>query len=94
MGSAGSDEGQFYGQVEALVFPTFDARRQQAEIVHRDGNASIMELEAADEGSEDRLVLEQCELHANADPGTFREGAEAAPAAAHLVCRGDSMISR
>ena len=53
-----------------------------------------MKLEAADEGSEDRLVLEQREFHPNADPGTFREGAEAAPAAAHLVCRGDSMFSR
>ena len=94
MGSTGSDEGQLYGQVEAIVFPTFDARRQQGKTAHGDGNASIMEPEAADECSEDRLVLEQRELNANAEPGTFREGEEAAPAATHLVCRGDSMLSR
>ena len=72
--SNGSDEGQLDGQVVALVFPTFDARRQHVEIAHGDGISSIVEPEAADKGSEDRLVLEQCELHANADPGTFREG--------------------
>ena len=88
MGSTGSDEGQFYGQVDTLVFPTFDARRQHVEVTHGDGNASIMELEAADEGGEDRLVLEQSALHANADPGAFREGEEAAPAAAHVVHGG------
>ena len=54
----GSDEGQFYGQVVALVFPTFDARRQHIEITYGKDNSSIIELEAADEGSEDRLVLE------------------------------------
>ena len=59
-----------------------------------DGGASIMELEAADEGSDDRLVLEQRELHADADPGTFREGEEAAPAAAHLVCRWEPELAR
>ena len=76
------------------MFPTFDTRRQQAEGAHRYGNSSIMELEAADEGSEDRLVLEQREFHANADPGSFREGDEAAPTARDLVCRGYPMLSR
>ena len=71
MGNNGSDEGQFDGQVDTLVFPAFDARRQRAEVTHGDGNASIMELEAAYEGSEDRLVLEQREFHANADPRTL-----------------------
>ena len=47
MESTSSDEGQFHGQAGALVFPTFDARRQQGEIAHGDGNTSIMELEAA-----------------------------------------------
>ena len=93
MGSTGSDEGQFDGQVDTLVFPTFDARRQRAEVTHGESNASIMKLEVADEGSEDRLVFEQRELHANADPRTLREGDQAAPAAAHLICRGDPMLS-
>ena len=53
-----------------------------------------MELEAANEGSDDRLILEQCEVHADADSGTFREGYEAAPAAAHLVCGGDPALIR
>src|SRR5258706_2344107 len=76
------------------MFPTFDSRRQCDEMAHGDGIASIMELEAADEGSEDRLVLEQRELHANADPGSFGEGEEAAPTTAHLVRRGDPTLSR
>ena len=74
MGGTGSDEGQFYGQVDTLKFPTFDARQRLGEVMDRDGNTSIMELEATNEGSEDRLVLEQSELHPNTDPGTFREG--------------------
>ena len=90
----GSDESHFHGQVEALVFPTFDVRQQCDEITHRDGNASIMELEAASEGSEDRLVLKQRELHANTDPGTFREGEEATPSTAHLVRRREPTLSR
>jgi len=53
-----------------------------------------MELEAANKGSEDRLVLEQRKLHANTDPGAFQEGKEAAPATTHLVCRGDPMLTR
>ena len=93
MRSTGSDEGQFDGQVDTLVFPTLDARGQRVEVTHRDGNVSIMEPEAADEGSEDRLVFEQRELHANADPRTLREGDQAVPAAAHLICRGDPMLS-
>ena len=77
------------------MFPAFDARRQQAESAHRDGNASIMELKASDKGSKDRLVLEQREFHANADPGSFREGEEAAtPAVTHLVRRGDPILSQ
>ena len=67
------------------MFPTFDARCQGDEMAHGDGNASIMELEAAGESSEHRFVLEQREFHANADPGTFQEGEEATPPAAHLV---------
>ena len=94
MESTGSDEGQFDGQVDTLVFPAFDARRQRVEVTHGDGNTSIMELKAADEGSEDRLVLEQRELHANTDPRTLREGEQAAPAAAHPVCRGYPILSR
>ncbi len=53
-----------------------------------------MELEAANEGSDHRLVLEQREVHADADSGTFREGNEAAPAAAHLVRGGDPALTR
>ena len=53
-----------------------------------------MELEAANEGSDDRLVLEQREVHANADSGTFRKGHEAAPATGHLVCRGEPTLTR
>ena len=93
MGSTGSDEGQFDRQVDTLMFPTFDARRQRVEVTHGDGNTSIMELEAADEGGEDHLILEQREFHADADPGTFREGEQATPPAAHPVCRGNSMLS-
>ena len=58
MGSTGSDEGQFHGQIEALVFPTFNERRHCDKMAHGEGNAGIMELKAAAEGSEDRLVLE------------------------------------
>ena len=92
MGSIDSDEGQFDGQIDTLMLPTFDARRQSVEVTQGNGNTSVMELEAADEGGEDRLVLEQREFHANADPGTFREGEQAAPAATHLVCRGEPML--
>jgi hypothetical protein len=53
-----------------------------------------MELEAANESSEDGLVLEQRELHADADPRTFREGEEAAPATAHLVYGGEPALTR
>jgi len=53
-----------------------------------------MELEAAGEGGEDRLVLEQREFYADADSGTFRERAEAAPTTTHLVCGRDPMLSR
>ena len=59
-----------------------------------DGDTSVMEMEAAGEDSEDRLVLEQCKLHADADSGTFGECGEAAPAAAHLVRGGDTALSR
>src|SRR5258706_4540600 len=53
-----------------------------------------MKLEAAKERTEDRLVIEQHELHANTDPGPFREGEEAAPSTAHVVCRWDPMLTR
>jgi len=53
-----------------------------------------MELEAAGEGGEDRLVLEQREFHADADSGTFRERAEAAPTTTHLICGRDPTLSR
>jgi hypothetical protein len=76
------------------VFPTFDAGRQTCASAHGDGGAGVLELEAAGESSEDRLVLEQRELHADADSGTFREGEEAAPTAVHLVCGGDPVLSR
>ena len=59
-----------------------------------EGDTSVMELEVADEDSEGRLVLEQRELHADADSGTFQECGEAAPATAHLVCGGDTALSR
>ena len=90
----GSDKGEFDGQVNALVFPTFYAGGQRCAMAHGDGSASVMELEAADEGSDERLVLEQRKLHADADSWTFREGEEAAPAAAHLVYRGDPAFVR
>ena len=62
--------------------------------MHGDGDTSVMELKAADESSEDRLVLEQRELHADADSRTFQEGEEATPAATHLVCGGNTVLSR
>jgi len=89
-----SDEGQFHGQVDALVSPTFDVRRQHCTCAHGDGDTSVMELEASGKGSDNRLVLEQRELHANADSWTFREGEEAAPTVAHLVCGGDTVLPR
>ena len=59
-----------------------------------DGETGVMELEAAGEDSDDRLVLEQRELYADADSGTFGECGKAAPAAAHLVRGGDTALSR
>jgi len=53
-----------------------------------------MELEASGEGNDNRLVLKQRELHADADSWTFREGEEAAPTAIHLVCGGDTVLPR
>ena len=76
------------------MFPTFDARESRYDIVRGDGDTSIMELEAAGEDSEDRLVLEERELYADADSGTFGECGEAAPAAAHLGRGGDTALSR
>jgi hypothetical protein len=76
------------------VFSTFDARGQRCAIAHGDSDTSVMELEASDEGSHGRLVLEQRELHADADSGTFGEREEAAPAAAHLVCGGEPALAR
>jgi len=68
-------------------------RRQRCACARGDGDASVMELEASGEGSDNRLVLEQRELHADADSWTFRGGVEAAPTVAHLVCGGDTVLS-
>jgi len=53
-----------------------------------------MKLEASGKGSDDCLVLEQRKLHTDADSWTFREGTEAAPTAAHLVCGRDPVLPR
>jgi hypothetical protein len=63
-------------------------------MARRNGDASIMELEAPNEGSDDRLVLEQRKLHANADSGAFGKREEAVPAARHLVWRREAALAR
>src|SRR5260370_28748078 len=88
----GLDEGDLHRQVDAFVFQTFDAGRQGGAVAGGDRDPSVMELEAADEGSNDGLVLKQSKLHANADSRSFREGNEATPATAHLVCGRETAL--
>jgi len=92
--SNSSDKGEFHGQVDALVFAALDARRQRCAMAGGNGDASVMELEAAGEGSDDRLVLEQRQPHADADSGAFGKREEAAPAAGHLVWRREATLAR
>ena len=75
------------------MFSALNAGRQRCAVAHGDGNASVMELEAADESGDDSLVLKQGELHADTDPRALRESEETAPTAAHLVRGGEPALA-
>lgn len=87
------DEGELHGQVDALVLAAPDAGGERRAVARGDRRARVVELEAADEGSDERLVLEEREAHADADARALGERDEAAPAARPRVRWGHATLA-